>query len=60
MILLDERPLDAMLGPEVLAERLDEEAALVAVRRRLEEDEVRDLRLDPGDTHDNLVPYWRS
>src|SRR5688572_26390311 len=51
VVFLEEGTVDPVLGPEVLPERLDQKAALVPVRRRLEEDEIGDLGFDPGDAH---------
>ena len=45
VIVLDELDIDAQLGPGVAAERLDHEAAGVAVDHRLDQDDTLQLRL---------------
>jgi hypothetical protein len=61
LVLLHEPDVHAMLAPGVLAKGLDQEAALVAVRGCLDQDEIGDLGLDahhPGHelTRDPLAP----
>ena len=60
VVVLDELDVDPELGPGVRAERLDQEAALVAVHLRLEQDEAVEPGLEPLGHQPSAEPYWRS
>ena len=61
VVVLHEAHVDAERRHLALAERLDEEAALVAVHIGIEEDEVGNAGLQPPERHYfSALPYWRS
>ena len=60
VVFLDEAGVYAQLAELVLAEGLDEEAALVAVHRRLDQDDALDLGGEAPEAHFSAFPYWRS
>ena len=60
MVVLDELDLDPVLGPEVAAVGLDHEAALVAVDRRLEQDDPVELRRQALQHQPSALPYCFS
>ena len=63
LVVLDEVDLDAEVVHLAVAERLHEEAALVAVDGRLDQDDALDLRRQAAEVHwpaPSVLPYWRS
>ena len=60
VVVLHELDADAQFAPGFGTEGLDQEAALVAVDLRLDQDKVRELRLQPGGHQPSARPYCRS
>ena len=60
MVVLDELDVDPELGPGVAAVGLDHEAALVAVDRRLEQDDPVELGRQPLRHQPSALPYCFS
>ena len=52
--------VDAELAPQLVAEGLDQEPALVAVDLRLDEHQPVELRLEALRHQPSARPYWRS
>jgi hypothetical protein len=60
VVLLHELEVHPQLAPRVVAERLDEEPAVVAVHVGLDEDEALDLGVEAPGHYPSARPYWRS